>query len=54
MTIILPDVVCIQPQIFPKFHEEYVSLFAHSRLFLQDSLHDAVTTAKMFGFTDRK
>jgi hypothetical protein len=50
MTIILPDVVCIQPQIFPKFHEEYVSLFVHSRLFLQGSLHDNATTPNVFRF----
>jgi hypothetical protein len=53
MTIILPEVVSTQPQIFPKFHEEYVSLFVHSRLFLQDSMHDAVTP-KCSVFTDRK
>ena len=50
MTIILPNVVCIQPQIFPKFHEEYVSLFVHRRLFLQGNLHGAVTTPNMYGF----
>jgi len=52
MTIILPNVVCIQPQIFPKFYEEYASLFVHSRLFLQSSLHDAVTTPNMFAFAE--
>jgi hypothetical protein len=50
MTIILPNVVCTQRQVLPKFHEEYVSLFVSSRLFLQDSLHDAVATPRMFGF----
>jgi hypothetical protein len=40
MTIILPDIVYIQPQVFPKFHEEYVSLptlFVYSQVFLQGS-----------------
>jgi hypothetical protein len=40
MTIILLDVDRTQPQIFPKFHEEHVSLptlFVHSQLLLQDS-----------------